>query len=90
MLCDYYSLDECFEKDQVYEYLDELQDEGKIRYRVVEQDIIRIKDISLSNKELKSVIDFFEQNNILDYNGYESYIYEDDMGDDIDEDVNEE
>jgi hypothetical protein len=89
MLCDYYSLDECFEKDQVYEYLENLQDEGKIRYKEVEYDIIRIKDISLSNKELKSIIEFFEQNNILDYNGYESYIYEDDM-DDVDEEPNEE
>ena len=89
MLCDYYSLDECFDKEQVFEYLDELQDEDKIRYRMVEDEIIRIKDVSLSNKELKSLIDFFEQNSILDYNGYESYLYEDDMDDDLEEDIND-
>lgn len=89
MLCDYYCLDECFEKDQVFEYLDELQEEGKIKYRIVEHDIIRVKDLMLSNKEAKQLLDFFEQNNILDYNGYESFFYEDDMDDDIEEDLNE-
>jgi hypothetical protein len=90
MLCDYYSLDECFEKDSVFEYLDKLQDEDKVKYIVVEYDIIRIKDISLSNKEIKLLIEFFEKTNILDYNGYESYLYEDDMDGDVEENTDEE
>ena len=62
---------------------------GKIKYRIVEHDIIRIKDLSLSNKDIKYFLDFFEQNNILEYNGYESYIYEDDMVDSDEELDNE-
>jgi hypothetical protein len=89
MICDYYCLDECFEKLNVFTYLDELQEEGKIKYRIVEHDIIRIKDLSLSNKDIKYFLDFFEQNNILEYNGYESYIYEDDMVDSDEELDNE-
>ena len=54
MLSKYYSLDECTTKDQVYSYLEDLQDEGKISFTIIEIDeVVKLLDNGLTQKEVK-------------------------------------
>jgi hypothetical protein len=71
MLAKYYSLDECFEQDTIYDKLDELSDNSKIDYEIVEDDVIRIKDLSLTLKEKKELVKLFEENDVIEYNEWE-------------------
>jgi len=71
MLAKYYSLDECFEQDTIYDKLDELSDNSKIDYEIVEDDVIRIKDLSLTVKEKKELVKLFEENDVIEYNEWE-------------------
>jgi len=85
MLSKYYSLDECYQKNKVFDHLEDLQNEQLIVFEIVDTDIIKIKDIGLSDKQIKELCNFFDDNDVLDYSDYE----EDDF-DDIDEDDIEE
>jgi hypothetical protein len=71
MLAKYYSLDECFEQDRIYDKLDALSDDSKIEYEIVEDDVIRIKDLSLTLKEKKELVKLFEENDVIEYNEWE-------------------
>ena len=68
MLAKYYSLDECFEQDTIYDRLDELSDDSKIEYEIVEDDVIRIKNLGLTLKEKKELVKLFEENDVIEYN----------------------
>ena len=84
MLGKYYSLDECFEQDTIYDRLDELSDESKIEYEIVEDDVIRIKDLGLTIKEKKDLVKLFEENDVIEYNDYDEE--EDEEEEDFDDD----
>ena len=84
MLAKYYSLDECKKIDEVFNKLRELQEDGKIMFENVEEDIFKIRDCGLSPKELKDLILFFEKNDIIEYLDY------DDPYNDEDEDIEDE
>ena len=88
MLGKYYSLDECSNVDVVMDKLDQLQEDGKIYFSNIEQDVIKIRDSGLSPRELKDLISFFEKNDIIEYMDYED-LYTDDE-DDEDEDIEDE
>lgn len=71
MLNKYYSLDECGNKDKVYDYLDTLEEDRKITYEVLDDDVLKIKDIGLTQKETKALLNFFESNDVLVYTDIE-------------------
>ena len=85
MLGKYYSLDECSNVEVVMYKLEQLQEDGKIYFSDVEQDVIKIRDSGLSPKELKELVSFFEKNDIIEYLDYDD-IYSDDEDDFEDED----
>ena len=67
MLSKYYSLDECYDRNVVMDYLEELQNEEMIVFEVVDSEVIKIKDIGLSEKQTKELILFFHDNDVIDY-----------------------
>ena len=83
MLHKYYSLDECYEKNKVFNRLEELQEEELIVFEILDSDIIKIKDIGLSEKQTKELVDFFDSNDVIDYD-YEDFD-EDEDEDDFDD-----
>jgi len=82
MLSKYYSLDECYDRNDVIDHLEDLQTEGLIIYELVESEVVKIKDIGLSEKQTKELINFFHDNDVIDYIDYEPYGDEDDDDDD--------
>jgi len=84
MISKYYSLDECYDRNVVLDYLEELQSEEIIIFEIVDSDVIKIKDIGLSEKQTKDLINFFHDNDVIDYIDYEPY--DDENGDEDDED----
>jgi hypothetical protein len=80
MLSKYYSLDECYTKDQVMDYLEELQNEELIVFDFIDKDIIKIKDIGLSEKQIKELSGFLDDNDVIDYPEFD-----DDEDDDYDD-----
>lgn len=67
MLSKFYSLDECYEKDRVYDHLEELQRNEMIIFEIVDTDLIKIKDIGLSEKDTKDLLNFFNEKDVIDY-----------------------
>lgn len=82
MLSKYYSLDECYQKDTVFDHLEDLQAEELIVYEIIDTDIIKLKDIGLSEKQTKDLVDFFDNHDVIDYE-YDDF---DDDNDDLDYD----
>jgi len=80
MLSKYYSLDECYQKDKVFDHLEDLQNEELIVFEIMDSELIKIKDIGLSEKQTKDLIDFFDNNDVIDYE-YDDYDDEDEDGD---------
>lgn len=84
----YYSLDECSDQDKVFAKLDLLADDRKLEYDFVEADLIKIKDISLTAKEIKELSQFFHANDVIedkDYGEDEDEDLDDDYGYDDDD-----
>lgn len=84
MLSKYYSLDECYNKNSVFDYLEELQSEELIYFEMIDNDIVKIKDIGLSEKQIKEIVSFFDDNDVIDYPDFEEYDGEDDFDDEDD------
>jgi hypothetical protein len=82
MLSKYYSLDECYDRNVVLDRLEELQNEEMIVFEVVDSEVIKIKDIGLSEKQTKELINFFHDNDVIDYLDYEPYGDEDEDDED--------
>jgi hypothetical protein len=82
MLSKYYSLDECYQKDTVFDHLEDLQTEELIVYEIIDTEIIKLKDIGLSEKQTKDLVDFFDNHDVIDYE-YDDF---DDDNDDLDYD----
>ena len=84
-LCKYYSLDECKNRDEVFEELDRLQDDEKLDYTYIDEDeVIKINESILSAKETKSLVGFLKDNDVLDYPDYEEYSEEEEYDDEDD------
>lgn len=62
----YYSLDECRDKDLVIEKLDKLKGQGKIDYQI-DIDIISIDDVYLDEDETEDLEDFLYDNDVMPY-----------------------
>lgn len=80
MLNKYYSMDECYQKSIVHDHLEELQSEGLITFEFIDSDIFKIKDICLSEKQIKELVQFFDNNDVIDYQDFD-----DDQDDDDDD-----
>lgn len=87
-LCKHYSLDECVDKDLVFDKLDSLQSDTRIEYTIYDE-VIKIKDIGLTVKERKELITFFSENDVIDYPDYEN-LYDYDNEDEEDDEEDEE
>jgi hypothetical protein len=66
-LFQYYSLDECSDTKLVTKTLNSLKKEGKIEYKIEEQDIFRIQDIDLDDTEIEDLCDLFDSNDVFPY-----------------------
>lgn len=86
MLAKYYSLDECYNQDKVYDRLDELFNDAKIDYEIIDQDLIKIKDKGLTGREKKELIKLFEENDVIEYEDIDEDDEDDEDDDDTDED----
>ena len=67
----YYSFDECLDEEKVTEYLDELYEEGKIEWEIIDRWTFKIDDQDLSEYDERLLIDFFEENNVIPSSGFE-------------------
>lgn len=76
----YYSFDECFDEQAVTEHLDQLYEEGKIDWEIIDRWTFRIDDNDLSEFDERMLIDFFEEMNIIPSSGFED---DDDFSQDI-------
>lgn len=62
----FYNLDECKERDLLFNYLDKLQDNSKIEWSEIDEDIISIEDTGLLIKEVKEFIQFLEDIDVIE------------------------
>jgi hypothetical protein len=90
MLAKYYSLDECFEQDKIYDRLDELSNDRKLDYEIIDDDLIKIKDKGLSPREKKELVKLFEENDVIEHEDIDEELDEFDDDDDDDDDEEEE
>ena len=91
MLAKYYSLDECFEQDKIYDRLDQLSDDRKLDYEIIDDDLIKIKDKGLSLREKKELVKLFEENDVIEHEDIDDEeLDEDEFEDDDDADDEEE
>jgi hypothetical protein len=90
MLAKYYSLDECFEQDKIYDRLDELSNDRKLDYEIIDDDLIKIKDKGLSLREKKELVKLFEENDVIEHEDIDEELDEFDDDDDDDDDEEEE
>ena len=52
-------------------------------FEVIESEVLKLKDIGLSEKQTKELINFFHDNDVIDYPDFEPYNeYEDEDEDD--------
>lgn len=90
MLAKYYSLDECFEQDKIYDRLDQLSDDRKLDYEIIDDDLIKIKDKGLSLREKKELVKLFEENDVIEHEDIDDEeLDEDEFEDDEDDDEEE-
>ena len=86
-LCKYYSLDECKNRNKVFEELDKLQDDGKVEYTYIDDDeVIKIVNTGLEKKELKELLNFLRDADVIEYPDYEEYLEEEEYVDDEEQD----
>ena len=72
----YYSLDECIDRKGVKKNLKQLEDEGKIDFKI-DGEILRIEDLDLDEDELSELLDLFDNNDIFPYPDYEEGVDDD-------------
>ena len=82
-LFNYYNVDECKNRDKVFEKLDHLRDEGKISYEMDGGDIFRIEDLDLEEVDIDDLNKLFDSEDVFPYidndeeeeneEGYEDY-----------------
>jgi hypothetical protein len=79
-------LDECPEKKVIKKRLSQLEDEGKIDFKL-DADILKITDIDLDEDEVAELVEMFDKYDVFPYPDYEEGIddEEDDYYDGFDE-----
>ena len=82
-LTKFYSFDECTNNSKIIDKLESLSDDRKIEFEFVESDIIKIKDVSLTVKEIKELNQFLHDNDVLEDQDYDDYNEEEDDEEDF-------
>lgn len=80
-----YSFDECINKTKVIAKLDSLQNVDKIEYELIDSDLIKVKDISLTAKEIKDLYQFLHDNDVLEDHDFDTEDDEEDEEDSYDD-----
>lgn len=70
-LVKYYSLDECSDREELFYILNEMKDDSKIEYKILDYDAIRIYDIGLSDNGLKKFLKLLDKLDVMPYPDYE-------------------
>ena len=87
-LFNYYSLDECPETKVIKKRLSQLEDEGKIDFKL-DGDILKVSDIDLDEDEVAELVEMFDKYDVFPYPDYEEGLDdEDDYYDGFDEEDN--
>jgi hypothetical protein len=85
-LFNYYSLDECPERKVIKKRLSQLEDEGKIDFKL-DGDILKVSDIDLDEDEVAELVEMFDKYDVFPYPDYEEGLDdEDDYYDGFDDD----
>ena len=79
----FYSFDECPNNNKIIAKLESLSEDRKIEFEFVESDLIKIRDISLTAKEIKELNQFLHDNDVLEDQDYDDYVDEDDEDEDL-------
>jgi hypothetical protein len=72
-----YSLDECIDRERVIGRLELLKLAGKLYYDI-DEDILEIEDLDLSDDELDKLLKLLDANDVIVYNEREDDIDKDD------------
>jgi len=84
-LFNYYSLDECPERKVIKKRLTQLEEEGKIDFKL-DGDILKITDLDLDEDEIAELVEMFDKYDVFPYPDYEEGLDdEDDYYDGFDE-----
>ena len=71
-LLTHYSYDECSDENLLFEKLDQLVEDSKISYKIVEKYIFKIEDLELTDEDIDDLLQTFDDLNVLEYFGYDS------------------
>jgi len=66
-LFNYYNIDECKDREKLFEKLDSLRDDGKIEYEMDGLDIFKIEDIDLEESDIEDLNDLFDDEDVFPY-----------------------
>lgn len=66
LLYSYYSLDEVIDLKEVLETLEDLKNDGKIKYQL-EGDIVSIDDLYLDESDIETIGFIFDKNDVFPY-----------------------
>jgi len=76
-LFNYYSLDECPERKVIKKRLSQLEDEGKIDFKL-DGDILKVSDIDLDEDEVAELVEMFDKYDVFPYPDYEEGLDDED------------
>ena len=76
-LFNYYSLDECPETKVIKKRLSQLEDEGKIDFKL-DSDLLKISDLDLDEDEVAELVEMFDKYDVFPYPDYEEGLEDDD------------
>jgi hypothetical protein len=82
-LFNYYSLDECSERKVIKKRLSQLEDEGKIQFKI-DGDLLKLDDLDLDEDEVSELIEMFDKYDVFSYPDYEDEGLDSDDEDDED------
>lgn len=71
-LSKYYSLDECNDREELFNYLNTLKDKSKINYKLLEyDDLISVVDLTMSDNDIKKMQKIFDKLDIIVFTDWE-------------------
>jgi hypothetical protein len=81
-----YSFDECGNNNKVIAKLELLSEDRKIDFEFIDSDLVKIKDISLTAKEIKELNQFLHDNDVIEDHDLEDEDEDEDEDDTYEED----
>ena len=81
----YYNIDECLDKDKLFQKLDSLVNDGKIDYDLDGQ-ILKIEDLDLEEFDIEVLVKLFDKLDVFTYTEYDEDDQDDDPFDELGDD----